>query len=306
MDTQSVKKIQDTLVQLGYMTQAEVDTGYGIYGPKTTAAMNKYVANGGKPLKTPISAPAKAPSDQPYTEQQYADALNNHPIVKEYVKKGNTAEDLAYAAETGDISGIVNQFGQPFSIQEQQDALARAEKDLEAYYKAAEEKDIADTESTIAEKKRLFQESLITAGEDFGKEKSNLDQNAVNQGVLFSGGRAQREQDLKTKYEREEASKKAGLSSDIGDTAREFQYKYGNETASKLSDLYNIGGNVYNPKVATGGVSSGGISSIYNPGAYNFQGTNLAEKKTAANKRAAGLLANRGNKLLSTGYNTQL
>ena len=37
----SVKQLQDWLVAHGYMTQAEVDTGYGTYGPKTTAAVTK-------------------------------------------------------------------------------------------------------------------------------------------------------------------------------------------------------------------------------------------------------------------------
>lgn len=34
-----VKKLQDYLVSLGLMTQAQVNTGYGIYGPQTTAAV---------------------------------------------------------------------------------------------------------------------------------------------------------------------------------------------------------------------------------------------------------------------------
>lgn len=38
-DTASVKQLQDYLVSQGYMTQAQVNTGYGIYGPKTTAAV---------------------------------------------------------------------------------------------------------------------------------------------------------------------------------------------------------------------------------------------------------------------------
>ncbi len=39
MQGDEVKRLQDYLVATGYMTQAEVDTGYGIYGPKTTAAV---------------------------------------------------------------------------------------------------------------------------------------------------------------------------------------------------------------------------------------------------------------------------
>lgn len=35
----NVKKLQDYLVSKGFMTQAQVNTGYGTYGPKTTAAV---------------------------------------------------------------------------------------------------------------------------------------------------------------------------------------------------------------------------------------------------------------------------
>lgn len=43
----SVKALQDWLVQSGYMTQAQVDTGYGTYGPQTTAAVAAWqTANG--------------------------------------------------------------------------------------------------------------------------------------------------------------------------------------------------------------------------------------------------------------------
>ncbi len=39
MSGTAVKQLQDYLVSKGYMTQAQVNTGYGIYGPQTTAAV---------------------------------------------------------------------------------------------------------------------------------------------------------------------------------------------------------------------------------------------------------------------------
>lgn len=39
---QQTKNLQDYLVRAGYMTQKQVDTGYGTYGPQTTAALKKY------------------------------------------------------------------------------------------------------------------------------------------------------------------------------------------------------------------------------------------------------------------------
>lgn len=38
-DSANVKKLQDYLVAQGYMSQAQVNTGYGVYGPQTTAAV---------------------------------------------------------------------------------------------------------------------------------------------------------------------------------------------------------------------------------------------------------------------------
>jgi|SRR5690606_16194274 len=34
-----VKKLHDTMVELGYMTTVKIGTGYGKYGPQTTAAV---------------------------------------------------------------------------------------------------------------------------------------------------------------------------------------------------------------------------------------------------------------------------
>lgn len=46
-NTQAVKQLQDWLVQMGYMTSAQVATGYGTYGPQTTKAIAKYQTDHG-------------------------------------------------------------------------------------------------------------------------------------------------------------------------------------------------------------------------------------------------------------------
>ncbi len=45
----NVKKLQDSLVRLGYMTQAQVNTGPGTFGPQTEAALKKFQARNGVP-----------------------------------------------------------------------------------------------------------------------------------------------------------------------------------------------------------------------------------------------------------------
>ncbi|OJH34933.1 hypothetical protein BON30_40835 [Cystobacter ferrugineus] len=44
-----VRQLQAALVKLGHMTQAQVNTGPGIFGPKTQEALEKFQARHGVP-----------------------------------------------------------------------------------------------------------------------------------------------------------------------------------------------------------------------------------------------------------------
>lgn len=48
-DSASVKALQSALVAAGYLTQAQMNTGPGIYGPQTTAAVSKWQSENGIP-----------------------------------------------------------------------------------------------------------------------------------------------------------------------------------------------------------------------------------------------------------------
>ena len=279
MNTQQIKALQDGLVKQGYMTQAQVDTGYGIYGPKTTAAYAAY--------QNDLNTAAKA-----------------NPAVNS-ATGGQSYTDFM-AANGGDISGAVNPTtGQPFTSEQQQAALSQATSDLAPAFQAQETNDIASAQSTMAQKQAAYQNYLATQGTQFQADKTNQDQTAANNGVLFSGGRAQKLQTLQNTYNQNAAYRGSLAAADIGNTARDLQYKYGNDAANSLSQYYNQLGQSYNANVATGGVNSNGLSSIYNPSQYNFQGTEVNANKAAAQQRAAGLLWNSSNKLVQGGYNNK-
>lgn len=295
-----VKQLQQALIAAGYKIPAGAT---GFYGPQTKAALEQW--------KTKLSGGGaggtKSDPKQPLTDEEYDAGLANNPINAGRIAKGNSAEALAYAATSGDLSGLVNEYGQPFSPQEQQDALAQGMEDNKLYYETKQAKEKADVESALAKKAADYQDYLITAGENFSSDKTKLDQSASDTGMLFSTSRNQKEQKLQQSYERDQASKLASYGREVGDTARNYQYAYGNNAAGGLSQFYNAGTNTYNPNVATGGVGTGGLSSIYNPNANNYgAGTVMGERVTGAKKYAAGILANKGNKLLSTSYNNRL
>lgn len=240
-----------------------------------------------------------APKTQAQVDAEYAAVAAAHPTLK-----GNTPEAITYATSTGDFSGLVNAQGQPFSSADQSAAVSRATADLSPYYQAEQKKETADTEAALAAKQAAYQKYLADQQTAFQTEKTTQDQNAANQGVLFSGGRVQKLKQLGDTYATNDAYKRTSVGADIGQTARDFGYKYGDTAASGLSSYYNLGGNTYNPNVATGGIGSSGLSSIYNAN-QGFQGTQINAAKAAAQKRAAGLLANKGNKLTASGYVNQ-
>ncbi len=253
----------------------------------------------GVPAGTAAQKPAPSGKTQAQVDAEYAAAAVSHPALK-----GNTPEAITYATSTGDFSGLVNAQGQPFSTTQQNEAVSQATADLSPYYQAEQKKETADTEATLAAKQAAYQKYLADQATTFQTDKMNQDQNAANQGVLFSGGRVQKLKQLADTYATNDAYKKTSTGADIGQTARDFGYKYGDTAANDLSSYFNIGGNTYNPNVASGGVGSSGLSSIYNAN-QGFQGTQINTAKAAAQKRAAGLLANKGNKLTASGYTNQ-
>jgi len=313
-----VEKLQQFLRAYGLMTEAQIATGPGIYGPQTTAAVKAWqeqtgVDNSSGPgywgprsISMASGNPATTGgSEQPYTDEEYQSALNNNPIIQDYVSRGNSVESLAYAAETGDFSGLVNQFGQPFSLEDQQAALKEAQADNALYYDALESKETADAESSMAQQKSDYQDYLLNSGQQFEADKMNSDQTSADRGVLFSGGRVQKEKNMERAYNQDQDSTLASFTRNMGNTARDFQYKYGNDAANSLSSNFNVGSNTFDAHKAVGGVGSGGISSVYNPSQFDYQGTRNTARSATANQRAAGKLWNKGNKLLASGYNNK-
>ncbi len=253
----------------------------------------------GVPSGTASQTTTSTTKTQAQVDAEYASAAAAHPTLR-----GNTPEAITYATTTGDFSGLVNAQGQPFSVADQNSAVAQATTDLSPYYQAEQQKETADTEATLAAKKAAYDKYLLDQQTAFQTDKTTQDQTAANNGVLFSGGRAQKLKQLSDTYAANDAYKLKTTGADIGQTARDFGYKYGDTAANGLSSYYNLGGNTYNSNVATGGASSSGLSSIYNAN-QGFQGTQINAAKAAAQKRAAGLLANKGNKLTASGYTNQ-
>ena len=234
-----------------------------------------------------------------YTPADYSAALSSHPTVAAAVAAGASLSDIENAYATGDWSGLTNVSGQPFSAADQANALATATSQTQPYYDAEQASDTEGTANTLGGDQLDYNKTLTDNATQFQTDKTNQDQTAADQGVLFSGGRAQKLATLAKTYQSTDAYNQAKYGNSIANTAGNYAYKYGSSAAGNptLSQYYQLGSQNYNPYVASGGVTPGGLSTIYNAGNYAYQGTETNAAKSAAQTAAAGLLANQSNKL---------
>jgi len=330
-----VKALQQYLIGLGYtgvkpngvfgpvtesaVKQFQIDNGLSPDGDFGPLSLNKAKTVGGSSATSGVPGSGKAPDDPSYMyntqtgeinekfipkTQEELDSFYNASALSNPIFAGNSPESLAYAASTGDFTGLMDTNGKPFSDLVQKEALLKAEEALKPGFEAAKRYDTAGTESELAQKKLDYEKYLAGEKENFQEEKTALDQSAADRGVLFSGGRAEKERKLQDTYRSNLDYNRTSLGNTIGGIARGYQYAYGDKAAEspELSKYYQLGGNTYNANVARGGVGSSPLSNVYNGGNYDFQGTKVNANKAAVNVRAASLLANKGNKLLSTSY----
>lgn len=270
-------------------------TNFGDFNPAVLALQQQLIANGAN-----IKADGKY---GPETQRAAHTADVKSTIASDPRFAGMDIKAITNAYDTGDWSSVTG----PFSAADANKAFADSMSVLDPAYVQEKMKDTADLKDTLAQKTGDYQDYLDSSAANFQADKNAADTSAAQNGVLFSSGRVQNLNNLGNKYAAEAASKKRALGTDASSLSRDYQYKYGNDAAkdSNLSSFYNLGGNAYNPNVATGGVSSTGLSSIYNPSANDFYGTNKAKQSAEAKARAAGLLYAKGNKLVSNNYKNQ-
>jgi LysM repeat protein len=232
---------------------------------------------------------------QTYTPAQYTQAVTDK--LGSNLPAGSSVADIENAFATGDWSGLTNSSGQPFSAADQAAAQAQATTDLAGGQQEAQAGDTASTANALAGDKLDYNKSLTDNAIQFQTDKTNQDQTAANQGVLFSGARAQKLSQLANSYQTNDAYNQAKYGQNIAGTADTYAQKYGTSAANNptLSQYYQLGSQNYNPNVATGGVTTGGLSTIYNAG--NYQGSQNALNQSQIQQRAAGFLANTANKL---------
>ena len=251
----------------------------GVFDSATVAAMNKAVSK----------------------------AAASNPDIARYAGT-NGVDAILGAYMSGDYSNLISLTGKPFTRQQQEAAVKESERALAPAFKAQEALDRSVVDDTLRGEAEDFGQFQKAEADTFKDTKNELDQSAADQGVLFSGSRFQKLNDLRTTYADREAIRRGQGADRIRSAARGYQYDYGNDAADSLSSRYRLPGtSTFNANVAGGQVTPGrSLSSVYNPSEFKFQGTKPVAQKAAVQTRAASLLTNRANKLTATGYNNKL
>lgn len=257
-------------------------------------------------LQIQLGIPATAVMDSATIkamEKAVSAAVSKNKDVQKYAGS-NDVNSILNAYTTGDWSGVVSLTGKPFTDEQQKVAVAEAEKVLGPAYEAGKSFDTSIVADKLAAEQEGFAQFQKDEKKDFGVNKDTLDQSAADNGVLFSGSRFQKLNDLRTTYQDRERIARQQSASRTRSTARDYQYDYGNGAANKLSSMYRLPGESgFNANVAGGKVTSNPtLSSTYSPNEFNFQGTKPVAQQAAVQTRAAGQLANRANKLSLSGF----
>ena len=259
------------------------------------------------PYTPPTSTTTSSSSStgQTYTPAQYTQAVTDK--LGSNLPAGSSVADIENAYKTGNWSGVTAVGGQPFSAADQQAALDTATSQTQPYYTAEQASDTESTANSLAGNQLDYNKTLTDNARQFQTDKTNQDQTAANNGVLFSSGRYKKLQALANSYQTNDAYNQAKYGQNMANTAGNYAYKYGSANAGNptLSQYYQLGSQNYNPNVASGGVTPGGLSTIYNAGNYSYGGTETNAATAAAQTAAAGMLANKANKLVG-GYNNSL
>lgn len=260
-------------------------------------------------LQTSLGIPATGVWDTA-TGAAYSSAVSKavaaNPDIAAY-GGSNTSDAILNAYETGDWSGVTDLTGKPFTDDQQKAAVAQANTALAPAYDAQVAKDTADTTATLQKNQESLADTEGANATQFGADKNVLDQNAANSGVLFTGSRLQKQQQLADKYSTADAIARRNAGESAASTAGNYAYAYGSDAARPLSSLYSVpGATNYNAGVAGGKVTpSATLSSAYAPPATPYQGTAPVAQSAAVQQRAAGLLANNANKLTLSGVGTK-
>lgn len=274
-DVTNVKKLQDYLVSLGLMTQAEVDTGYGIYGPKTTRAVAAL-----QRLKGVDTSAGGAGNFGPKTIQA---VTIPSPATNPAIETKPTTPPSGQAP-AGD--GSYN-FGNGERLtQEVMDKLVQQNYDEQSpFYQAQQNYELGGFQNT---EDSLLNSYDLTARDYAARAQEDYDalnDNEGKSGTWASSERAKRRSSLENKYNRSYESLYNTNVDNLYKNRLDRAYQYGDANVGSNRALNRYGTSFGDTNTNQTTLGGGGT---YNP--FGFQGRRNVERKQNAKLGATNYL----------------
>lgn len=304
----AVKQLQDWLVANGYMTQAQVDSGYGTYGPQTTAAVLKLqqdlgIDNSTGPgdfgprtisglqtalTKTGAGATGGASGSFTPTGNPALDKIlqNLSGVADSLIQSGYTIPDTLKITPD-----IVNTF------------LGWAHQVVDPQTKQLIDSEGANINANLKNISQQYEFSKGGILQDFGTNLATEQNQAGNNGTAFSGQRMVNEDNLVKSTNRSLGSLDATTAFNAGNVLRAGAANVGSANTG-IFDVPSLSGATVSNAGGQRGSSSVGptLDFGYNPGMYtagvipsnqntavsNLQGSYLSQYGTLAGTNSNG------------------
>jgi len=299
-----VQQLQEYLRGLG-LYNGNID---GIFGNKTDAAVKAFQAQQNVKIDGNVGPITRSKMK---FNSQLGDLMNDPGVMSALQANPQYADMLEKLVKTGDVRGnVVMNFSQSANGQilrdEDMQALYDQEyEELGGYYGAMQDMEKSALNAQLGLQKRDFQRFLESSASNFKQDKDNQDTGSAQNGVLFSTGREEKLRNLEGTYRSNESAARDNLSTNMGNSMRDYQYNWGGDGMRSMSRQNRLGSQSYDAFTPRGVVNQGGMNSVYNPSQHNFAGVKKDERRKFANVYAQNRAANRGNKQGVYGHQTQ-
>lgn len=251
MTGDAVKQLQDYLVSKGYLTQAQVSTGYGTYGPQTTAAVAALQKDLGvnnssgvgyfgpmtlsalqqNPTVTASNGSGTGASGTTATDTTAASGTgltydSNYGVSTDQWNQMNDAQRAIIAAAYTAKQTAYNTSGQQMTFA---DALTQAAQDPNIVAKYADAAKL-DTQAFQQSLQQLQQSGTTEAQNNqiaFETARKQLADQSAAAGQANSGFRTKAQENLGTQEQGIVQSSRSTMQQNLNDLTRNFEGKYG-------------------------------------------------------------------------------
>lgn len=311
----AVQQLQNWLVQNGLMTQAQVNTGYGTYGPQTEAAVNALqkqlgVDNSSGPgyfgPKTIAAIQQSGQTTPPPggTGTGSGTGTGTTPPAGSYtgnVSVGSTGDTNLDQVQTS-ITGLANSLlSQGYSIPSDLQItpalvstfLSYAHQAIDPYSQQLLSNEIDNVNADLQNQQNQYENSAAETKQQFGAQLSSQDNTEGANGVAFSGGRQVLDNNLVNSTNRSLSSLSSTAALNAGNSLRAGAAQVGSANANQFNlpsfNMYSVG---TGGQFGTSGVA-GGTSLNYNPSSYTV-GAIPSQQTGAVNQQEQNYLSQYG------------